>query len=561
MNGIMNRKNLLLLGSLLLSACQSIPYDWEKQTVSTIDREMQQLAAVPGQDTVVPADVANALLPPQSGMAGLPVQEARFDITLDRAGARKAFMGLVAGTSYSVVVHPDVDGVVSLKLKDVTVPEAMNVLRDMYGYYHTRDGNRFTVHPRGLQTRVFQVSYLNTVRTGSSSTQVVSGELTRGAKSESSANVKIDTRTGSDFWKQTLESIKAMIGDRQGREVVVNPQAGLVIVRAIASELAMVDRYLEMTQAAVNRQIVLEARIVEVELDKRYQAGVNWSWLGSYRGNPLVGSQIGGGNALDGGFNSNAGNDVSLEPGSGLLDFGALTNANAFGGIFSMALNATNFSAFLEALSAQGDVHVLSSPRVSTINNEKAVIKIGGDEFFVTGVSQNAVSSGSDTILVPTVELTPFFSGIALDVMPQIDEAGNIIMHIHPTISQVAQRTKSFVIGGDDFSLPLAVSNIQESDNVVRARSGQVVVIGGLMKEGTTEDDVSVPVLGEIPLLGNLFKHKRVRRIKKELIILVKATVIRDPQQWNQMVRESGDRMHGRENDKPANENKVIRGE
>ncbi|MDH5633394.1 MAG: secretin N-terminal domain-containing protein [Gammaproteobacteria bacterium] len=531
---------IALLSAAMLSSCQSVPDYWQNDTARRIDREMSDLVAK--EAPVMPEDVASALMPPMETTEKQIQAEDRFDIALNNATARKAFLGLVAGTQYSVIVHPRVTGQVSLNLTSVTVPEAMDIMRDMYGYFYTRTGNRFFVHPQGIQTRIFEVSYLNIDRKGISSTRVVSGELTRGGSSSSKqaaqgessgANVQISTTTNSTFWKHIQESIKAMLGDKPDREVVVNSQAGLVVVRASAQELAMVERYLGKTQKAVNRQIVLEARIVEVELDKGYQAGVNWSRLGSYKGNPLTISQIGGGTALDGGVSSSTQAPVSLDPGSGLFDPSGLAATNAFGGVFSMALNAATFNGFVEALGTQGKVHVLSSPRVSTINNEKAVIKIGGDEFFVTGVTQNAVSSGSDTVLVPTVELTPFFSGIALDVTPQIDENNNVTMHIHPTISQVAQRTKSFVIGGDDFSLPLAISNIQESDNIVRAGSGQVIVIGGLMKEGTTDDNASVPLLGDIPILGNLFKHKRVKRIKKELVILVRATVIHGDGQWN----------------------------
>ncbi|MEK7840104.1 MAG: hypothetical protein AAB252_02900, partial [Pseudomonadota bacterium] len=188
---------------------------------------------------------------------------------------------------------------------------------------------------------------------------------------------------------------------------------------------------------------------------------------------------------------------------------------------------------------------VLSSPRVSTINNQKAVIKIGGDEFFVTGVSSSTgtTSGGVTTTSTPTVDLTSFFSGIVLDVTPQIDENKNIVLHIHPSVSAVTQKDKSFSVSGSAFNLPLALSTIQESDNVVRAQSGQIIIIGGLMKEGTTDENVSVPILGDIPILGNLFRHKKVTRVKKELIILLKPTVIEAGQDWNDALRESQERV------------------
>ena len=176
-------------------------------------------------------------------------------------------------------------------------------------------------------------------------------------------------------------------------------------------------------------------------------------------------------------------------------------------------------------------------------NNQKAVIKVGTDEFFVTSTT----STPSGILGVPatvTAELTPFFSGIALDVTPQIDDVGNIVLHIHPSVNDVTQKTINVsVAGAASLSLPSAVSSIQESDSIVRASSGQIIVIGGLMKEGSTDENASVPFLGDIPLLGNLFKHKKVTRIKKELVILLKPTFVEGSPMWNEAVQDSQERV------------------
>ena len=178
------------------------------------------------------------------------------------------------------------------------------------------------------------------------------------------------------------------------------------------------------------------------------------------------------------------------------------------------------------------------------MNNQKAVIKVGGDEFFVTSVTGGtAAVVGVSAATSPTVVLTPFFSGISLDVTPQIDDGSNIILHIHPAVSEVVQKSKVFRVSGEDFNLPLASSSIQESDNVVRAHNGQIIVIGGLMKEGSSDQDASIPFLGDIPLLGNAFKHKRVARIKKELVILLKPTIVDNNQVWEGAIQSSQGRI------------------
>ena len=544
--------------ALILGACQGNPYQWDKETADKLEATMADARRDSAGQSKVPDDVSQALLPPIEGRpAGdrSKLLEPRFDLSVNNAPARQVFMGLVEGTPYNMVVHAEIGGNVTLHLKNATVPEAMEALR-LYGYEFRRDGNRFMVLGRGMQARIYPVNYLNLERKGRSLTRVSSGELTQsrpgsgaptaagqpagaGATGQVSSSVRVETDSKVDFWKDMQESLKAIIGTANGRQVVVNPQAGVVIVRAMPDELRMVEDYLGVTHASVNRQVILEAKVIEIELKDGYQTGINWAALG---GNSTFG-MVGGGTIFGGGGVSEiAGNTGNLNPGS---LFGAIsgTNASAFGGVFSAAIKTADFAAFLELLKSQGNVHVLSSPRVSTVNNQKAVIKVGGDEFFVTNVTTTTVTSGLTTTAEPTVTLTPFFSGIALDVTPQIDEHNNIMLHIHPSVSEVKQQNKNFRVSGRDFSLPLAISTIQESDNVVRAANGQIVVIGGLMKEGSTDQDASIPFLGDIPILGNAFKHKRVARIKKELVILLKPTVVDTAQVWENSIQDSQGRI------------------
>ena len=161
---------------------------------------------------------------------------------------------------------------------------------------------------------------------------------------------------------------------------------------------------------------------------------------------------------------------------------------------FTFAFDSTDFAAFIQLLDTQGRTRVLSSPRVSTLHNQKAVIKAGTDEFFVTGINSNT-TTGEATTTTLDVELTPFFSGVALDVTPQISEDGTVLMHIHPTVSEVDDQSKRISFGDSSSDLPLAFSQIRESDSVVRAKSGQVIVIGGLMRERRVRDDYKTPFL------------------------------------------------------------------
>ena len=549
---------LAFLATLLLG-CQSNPYQWDSQTAKKVEGAMADAARESSGKPQVPDDVSQALLPSIDGRPGGDsgkLLEPRFDLSVNNAPARQVFMGLVEGTPYSMVVHADVSGTVTLHLKNATVPEAMEALRAVYGYDFRRDGNRFMILGRGMASRIFPVNYLNLDRKGRSLTRVSSGELTNSSTpsgstgttgatpapgtstTTNSSSVRVETDSKSDFWKELQESLATIVGTANGRKVVVNPQAGIVVVRAMPDELHMVEQFLGITHATVNRQVILEAKVLEVELKDGYQTGINWAAIGT---NSTFG-QVGGGTIFNGGGVSEiAGQTGTLDPAA----FNDITGtmASAFGGVFSVAVRTADFAAFLELLKTQGNVHVLSSPRVSTVNNQKAVIKVGGDEFFVTSVTGGTAATATTAATSPTVVLTPFFSGISLDVTPQIDDGSNIILHIHPAVSEVIQKSKAFRVSGEDFNLPLASSSIQESDNVVRALNGQIIVIGGLMKEGSTDQDASVPFLGDIPILGNAFKHKRVTRIKKELVILLKPTVVDNNQVWESAIQGAEGRM------------------
>ena len=293
----------------------------------------------------------------------------------------------------------------------------------------------------------------------------------------------------------------------------------------------------------MQRQVILEAKIVEVELRDGYQAGINWGKLASFDGGKTATfGQTGGGTVFDGdpltptrtGIRGNTGN---LDP-AAYQAVDALTT-QAFGGVFSLAVNAGSFTAFIELLETQGNVQVLSSPRVATVNNQKAVIKIGADEYFITDVSSTPVTSNAETTISSDVTLTPFFSGIALDVTPQIDNRGGVTLHIHPSVSEVFDQTKTFTIDGKPQEIPTAQSRVRESDSIVYAVSGQIVVIGGLMQDTTAEGVAAPPGLGDIPFLGSAFRHTAQASRKSELVILLKPLVVDSPAAWGQSLAES----------------------
>ncbi len=503
----------------------------------------------------LPPEVSSALLPTLGGPAltGAASLESRFDVSAKNATARDFFMGLVEGTPYNMAVHPDVRGQVTLSLKNTTIPEAMDVVRNLYGYDFHRTETGFQVLPAGLRSRTFQVNYLNISRRGSSQTRVSSGQISEMADSGNSesgskkgdnravSGSRIDTESTADFWQELEMALKAMVGNEGGRRVVIQPQASVVVVRAFPAELREVEHYLAAIQGNLQRQVILEAKILAVELNDGFQSGINWVALNRVgTDKSALYGQTGGGKIFSDGLSDLANIATDLIP---RVDPLTGIPASGFGGVFSAALNIKDFTAFIELLESQGNVQVLSSPRISTVNNQKALIKVGSDEFFVTDISSDTIT-GTTTTISSDITLTPFFSGIALDVTPQIDPAGLVTLHIHPTVSEVTTKTKVVTVNDKDQSLPLAFSTIRESDSIVNALSGQVVVIGGLMKNQEVRERAGIPFLGRIPMLGGLFRHTKTSSVKSELVILLRPMVVENGQVWDTTLEETRRRMN-----------------
>src|SRR6185295_8357557 len=196
------------------------------------------------------------------------------------------------------------------------------------------------------------------------------------------------------------------------------------------------------------------------------------------------------------------------------------------GTIFGLAFQTSNFAALMNFLQTQGELQVLSNPRIAAINNQKAVLKVGTDQLFVVNVTTNQTTTTGGAIQnSPSITTQPFFSGVALDVTPQIDENNQIILHIHPSVSNVIDKTTVLNLGAAGiFTLPLASSTVSETDTVVRVSNGNIVAIGGLMKQSDSRTRGQVPGLGDIPIIGQAFKNTNRNNLKSELVILIKST-------------------------------------
>ncbi|MBH1961845.1 MAG: secretin N-terminal domain-containing protein [Rhodocyclales bacterium] len=543
--------------------------------MNTINDELLQATTNRKAAPVIPD---SALMPSLVQVPIRPPSESRFDLSVIEAPANQVFMALVSGTPYSMLLPPDLNGNITITLKNATILEALDTIRELFGYEYRVQGKRIFIEANTMKTRVFQINFLASRRQGSSDLRVTGNSITAGggksgggdtqsgqassssgengaSSSRSNDTSRVSMTTDSDFWGDLKTALTAILGTTDGRSVVINAASGVVVVRAMPGELANVEKYLKATQLIADRQVMIEAKIVDVALSEGYQSGINWSTFNGKNNRFSAGVVQPGtilralpGQAISGipsdAIDAIGSSDELFANGSTLLaGTGGLVAASALGqGFLGLAFQSANFSALLNFLETQGSVTVLSSPRIATVNNQKAVLKVGTDELFITNLTTSTTTTTTGTIVTPSLTLEPYFSGISLDVTPQIDDDGNIVLHVHPMVSVVNEKNKTVNMGTlGSFSLPLATSNINETDSIVRIQDGNIVAIGGLMRQEQSSDRSQLP--GATGIVANLLGQKNSGMIKRELVILIKPTIIRNDQSWTQDIKAVQERL------------------
>jgi len=651
------KKTAMVTALALVVAGCTTPVPAPDRSAENRVNELMQSAAVtssaarghPSAAPALPPAVSQSLLPP---MRPPPPRtavsaEPRFDLAVTDAPIAEVLHAIVDDTRYSILLSPKLqtapfpasatapgqpgaaaprDRGITMRLKNVMVFEALDALRETYGYEYTVQGTRIFVQPPDLQTRFYQVNYTLGQRRGVSDLQVVSGAATGGGggggsngNSSSSSNGSsggggggaasygsnqasaLSTISKSDLWGEIEDSVRtilgcqipklqapvtrsagqggssstsgssnradvtyvgeANLGERQrgvdgcadGRAVNVNQMSGTVLVRGMPRELRTIEKLLRAMQVNVERQVIIEAKVIDVQLNKDSQRGINWAAFnhslvrGGVGVDPafvsaqsLVPNGEGGFNNLDG--RVSAGASLADLLGTTLVGGGVHT---AFSAGLGIILRWSQFAALINFLETQGDVHVLSSPRIATLNNQKAVIKVGVEEPFVTAITPGSTSlaSSASVSVASTLTYQPFFSGISLDVTPQIDENDRVTLHAHAMVNSITEKSKASSIQPGTAPVPLAVNSVNETDSVVKTGDGMMVVIGGLMTESTGANRAQVPGLGQVPVAGALFRNGQQSAGKRELVILIKPTVVKSDGDWAEDIASSGQRI------------------
>ncbi len=389
----------------------------------------------------------------------------------------------------NIVVEPGIEGVVTVDFQGLALPKAMAALLDTQGYYWERDGELIVV--RRLKTRIFTLDYIRLERSGEgrNKAQVTSGSGTSGG--QDAGEVILSQQDHIKFWEEIETQIEALLSD-EGR-FVVNRLSGTIQVTDLHRRVEEVATFLVNVRNSLYRQVEIQARIYEIALRDDYSLGVDWSRIDL--------------RTPKGSFNLT---NIVTAPAGGFV-------ARAATAAFSF--NDGDFQGVIRALREQGDVQVVSQPRILTLNNQPALIKVGTDQSFFTSTTTQGTAGAGNII---TEQVRTVTSGLVLSVTPQISRDGWIMMDVSPIITRLTDIVES----QNGSTAP--VLEVKQSGGLVRVRDGQLVIIGGLIQEQLTTTERKVPLLGDLPVLGSFFSGTYQAERNTELVIFLMPRILRE---------------------------------
>jgi len=450
-------------------------------------------------------------------------------------------------SDYNIVIDPELSGKVTIDLKRVTLKEALDAILFPLGWTYRIEGKFIKIMRPQMESRFFTLNYLATKRSGKREIYAsTGGGLQAGALPGTQATTSPSgARTGfsvlesvdeMDLWREVQRGLETIIfggtdekatpsepekatwtrADARGRKLIVNKSTSVIMVTDYPLSLNKVASFLEAVEGSSQRQVTIQAKIFEVILSDENKEGINWKVI---QGLPRSVNLAWGltNKAGTTGFPGVSGGFTLGGTTTGTtIDTPGIFRIKPFGGTLAIGAGDVALSDIMQAIAEQGDVKVLSSPTISTLNNQKAIIRVGNqDVFFTSGV----VVAGGDTV-VQTFQPVTIDVGIILDVTPQIAEDGTIVMNIHPSITE---KTGEKVTPDGKTTFPLL--SVRETDTTVRVQDGQTIIIAGLMQEKNEETYIGVPVLHSIPLLGGLFRYRTEKKRIAELVIMITPTL------------------------------------
>ncbi len=448
-----------------------------------------------------------------------PFEGKKFTMSALSAPLGKVLYAIADSAGLNLILSPEVDPQkkITATFSEVPLKIALETIMDLTDLYYEVKGN--VLYIKELMSRTFKLPYVHTITEYSSSLggDVLGGALTAGfgagagttggttttttgtgaygvGSSSLRGNFTLDYRNPqgiNDFYAQIEENLKALLSEKGS--YVLNKFTGTLVVTDRKSNIERIENFLRRLREEISKQILIEAKIVEIALSDRFQYGIDWSAF--FR-------------------------NVFGTGGRGVISQNLSIPA---GGYASLGVVSSDFTFLLNALATYGKVHTLSNPRIMVSNGQTALIATGIVTPFFE--KQAVTLTGTTTTQIQeNVVRTNVLEGVLLGVTPYVDDEGSIVLNIVP-VSTRLEGTKTLESNGNVLA-EAPILNVKETGTIVRVRSNELVVIGGLIGEVKGVEERKVPGLGDIPILGNVFKNKRVYREKRELIIFLRPRIV-----------------------------------
>lgn len=475
------------------------------------------IAPFAAAEDAAPLAPAVAPVPAAAPVPGIPavVPSTLFSFRADGVPIKQALALFARANSLNIVPDLDVEGDVTVEFRDLPLDLAMEALLDANGYYFVQDGRLLRV--RNRETRLFQVDYIHVTRSGqgSNAVQISSGGSSSsgggggssggsgGAGGAEGSTMTVTNTSTINFWGDLGEQLKGLVSESGA--FTINSLAGTVLVRDRHRNIETIAGYLARVTQSIVRQVDLEVEIYEVALNNTSELGINWQKVSS---------------TLDSTFSTIPG-QIGI-PSSG----GLIVQSPIFGGTppatgIRIAHQRGTISAVLDALKQQGDLKVVSKPRLRTLNNQPAVVRVGQDlPVFVTQVTQ---SPGSPPVISTNESIQTITVGTVLSITPQVSADGLVTLDITPAVSRLV-RTETSATGNTN----APVIDIRQASSIVRVRDGATIIMGGLVQDSSSSTRRKVPVLGDIPLLGKAFTGNYKTSERTELVFFLTPRIISD---------------------------------
>lgn len=512
-------------------------------------------ASTPGGRGTIPPPVQLAPVLPKPAPATPP---ETYSVVVSNVRVQDLLFALARDAKLNVDINSDVTGTVTMNAVDQTLPQLLSRIADQVDMRYEIRGSTLVVMRDTPYLHIYHVDYVNLSRDAKSvnnlSTQVINtgGGATGGASSSAASNSTSTINSVSDnrFWATLVDNVKAILQEARSAEpvpnlpqpaaagpkagnvaapaeppaaataraastpqaqspkatdsgsVIANPEAGVLVVRATSRQQRRIQTYLDQVLASARREVLIEATVAEVQLDNQYQRGIDWSKLRT----GSAGFQ----------FQQSSANTP------------AGVNTNAF--VVGYALGNDNFTSAIRMLESFGTVRVLSSPKMSVLNNQTALLKVVNNLVYFT-IQANTTTNQVTALTTFTTTPQTVPVGFIMSVVPQISATDSVLLSLRPTISRkigdVSDPNPTLAQNGVTSLIP--VIQTREMESVLRVQSGQIAVLGGLMEDQVSDTQDTIPGVNRIPGLGALLSQRNEANTKTELVIFLRATVIHNP--------------------------------